>query len=499
MALTSLPVELLDKIIPWVIPEGFESIALSCRRIHALCTPFIQRHNTLRSHFHNFNYYEKMIDPSFTIRTAFDLITRIAVEPVVARYVRHADFKVDSVFMRGRPRESNPDYHCGDAVVKFFADSPDLEQAGLDWQKYYAEIDEDLHAASYSQHAAAFLLTLLPNVETLILPQRWEPLPAPDKLIDAVVRKAKQSHHLPFDTPSLAQTTRFGPSISLGSQQRFDLAWASPFLALPHIRSFHGPRCVAMNGVGHRSIYASKDPHWDDFGGTLEAVHFVSCCIDELGIADFLRHTTSLRTLCYSHSTKGTRGRHDGDWDICKFVTAIEREAGSHLEELSVSICELRGSLAPGRASMRAFQWLRKLEFPLEIATCNITAAAASPAAAMPDESLAIRDGSTSYHEPDDDELFIGNLVPASVSQLSLISSGTDDHVKALEVMFRHFAARKEVTLPALEEIQLSCPSSAADAYKEQCTTLLVETEKAGVDLYLKPFQCYKTMTWDGK
>ncbi len=167
-------------------------------------------------------------------------------------------------------------------------------------------------------------------------------------------------------------------------------------------------------------------------------------------------------------------------------MTAVEREVGSHIEELSVSIRELRGSITPGKGSIRGFQRLRKLELPLEIAACNITAAAARPAATMPNESLVDGDRLTGHHELDDEEPFIGDLVPAIVSQLSLLSPGTDDHAKVLDVMFRHFAAKKESTLPALKEIQLSCPNSADDEYKEQCARLLVETEKVGVYLDLK-------------
>ena len=94
---------------------------------------------------------------------------------------------------------------------------------------------------------------------------------------------------------------------------------------------------------------------------------------------------------------------------------------------------------------------------------------------------------------------FISDLVPASVSQLSLVSSGTDDHTKALDVIFRDFAARKESTLPALEEILLTCPASADATYKEQCTRLLAETEKAGVVLNLVPWLSFATITWDGE
>ena len=498
MALTRLPTELLDNIITHTLAEGFEGVALTCRRIYALCTPFIERHNTLRSHFSSFNYLHQWHDPSYTIRTAFDLITRIAVEPIVARYVRHADFKIDSLSIRGRPREFGADVHCGDAVARLLAASPYLKQAGLDWQEYYNEIEEDLQARLYSQRAAAFLLTLLPNIETSVLPRRWKPLSVTDKLIDTVVRKAKQWHHSSCDTPGLAHTARFEPYLALLPAEQFDLAWAIPFLALPRMRCFYGPSCVAMDDGGHKSIDASKDQYRSGFGEALEAVDLVGCCIDEVGIADFLKHATRLRSLRYSHSTKRNSGPPDDDWDICKFVTAIEREVGSHIGELSVSMRELRGSIAPGRVSMSGFQRLRKLELPLEIAVCNITAAAARPAATLPNESLADGDGSTDYHELDDEETFIVDLVPASVSQLSLLSRGTDDHAKVLDVMFRHFAARKESTLPALEEIQLSCPNSADDEYKEQCARLLAETEKVGVYLDLKHWPACVTMTWIG-
>ena len=155
-----------------------------------------------------------------------------------------------------------------------------------------------------------------------------------------------------------------------------------------------------MDDGGHKSI-VSKNPY-GSFATTLETVHLVSCCIDEVSIADFLKHTTRLRTLRYSHTTKGNSSPQD--WNICKFVTAIEREAGSHLEGLSVTIRELRGLIALGRASICGFQRLRKLELPLEIAICNITAAAVYRAGTTPNEYPVVGDSSTGHHELDEDE-----------------------------------------------------------------------------------------------
>lgn len=204
----------------------------------------------------------------------------------------------------------------------------------------------------------------------------------------------------------------------------------------------------------HENI-VPKDPRYG-FGETLESVSLVACCVDEVGIAEFLKDTKRLKTLRYSHSTKHNVSLQC--WGICKFVAAIERQVGSHLVQLSLSIREPFGSIAPGKASMRRFPCLRQLEFPLEIVMCNITAAVCR--VSTPNGSLL---GGSSDHELDCDTLFIGDLVPASISVLSLISQGTDHHDKALDVTFRNFAARKEITLPAPNEINLTCPNGADD------------------------------------
>ncbi|KAF2093596.1 hypothetical protein NA57DRAFT_81098 [Rhizodiscina lignyota] len=476
MALTRLPVELLEMIITHALPEGFESMALTCRKIHAVCVPFIKRHNTLRSRFRTVTCHFQKSDPSFTIRAAFNLITCIADEPVAARYLRDADFWADSFHFTKRPTyEPIPDiYHPGtdahlsEAVLRLLADSPYLEQAALDWKEYAAKIERELKdfrtARHYSQYAAAFLLTLLPNVETLTLPQRWKPVDATDKLINVIVHNAKQSN---FGMPSLTQLKRFTLF------QNPD--WASPFLCLPHVRCFFGSACVAMS-EGHKSI-ASKDLY-RGFGGTLEEAVLKDCCIDEVGITNFLKYTPHLKTLRYSHMTN--EFGNPWSWNICKFLTAIEREAGGHLVELSVSIYRSRRSISPGKASLRGFQCLQKLQLPLEVASCNINAALCQ--VTTPNDSLA---RSSTDHELNYSEPFIGDVIPASVIQVSLLSDGTDQHEHTLDIMFRHFAAKKKSLLPALKEIYLSCPSSATNGYKDRCSRLLAESEKGSVILHL--------------
>lgn len=83
---------------------------------------------------------------------------------------------------------------------------------------------------------------------------------------------------------------------------------------------------------------------------------------------------------------------------------------------------------------------------------CNIIAAACR--VATPNESLV---GGSTDVELDNCEPFIGDLVPASASQICLISGGTDHHEKALDLMFRHFAAKKDFSVACSQGGQAAC------------------------------------------
>lgn len=488
MALTRLPDELLEPIIIHVLPEGFESMAMTCRRIYALCIPYIQRHNTLKSRFHHFSYYLNHIKDPWPMVTAVELIQRIAVEPIVARYIQSANFKLDSPrgYIRRRLGGLTVDNDCSEDVIELFKHSRYLQQAGLNWKEFVDKIEEELDTKCphYSQHASAFVLTLLPNVKELILPDYFKSNVAGDRLIDAIVSTAKQSDFL-RDSPSMAKLIRFEPHAALSSRKGFDLGSAIPFLSLPHIRSFYGRSDVVTNDSRKRIKNA-------DFGETLETVSFYASCLDEADIADFLKNTKRLKTLRYLHSTKENVGPQC--WNICNFIEAIKRQVGSHLVELSISIEEPVGSIAPGKVSMRDFPCLRQLEFSLEFAMCNIAAVACE--VTTPDKSSM---GDSADHKLDSGMLLIGDIVPASVTVLSLTSQGKDRHTEALDVLFRDFAARKERTLPSLKELHIACSFNADAAYKDRCTRLLAETQKAGVDSILGFQETSGGLIWDGE
>lgn len=467
---SGLPIELLCQIILHVMPEGFESLVLTCTKLYELCTPFIERHKRLTSQFRKFTYSTRSHDESSPpIGTAFGLIHRIAIEPMVARYIRQADLNADTWVLRVRLNPHVSSVQSGGPVVTLFADSPYLRQADLDWTEYYCTMEQEITSSTaYSQHAAAFILTLLPNVETLRLPSYWKPVGKATELLNVVVHRAKQTSDALWDRPSLAHVTKF-ESFNGRGRGWFDLYDAIPFLALPRVRSFRGPR---TDIVGDACMALPPKDLFLGCGEALEDAHLLRCCLDDMAIAKFLRHAPRLKRLVYSHLSTGDRR----DWNIREFVASIERESGSHLEELSVTIRELRGSIIPGKGSMRGFQRLRRLELPFGIAVADVADAASR--VATPTEGILGQRLNRS-------ESPLTDLIPASLCELQLVWGGTAYHEQALKVLFRSFAKQRESRLPALQRISVFCPLNPTDAYKEECEKLAAATEEAGVGLCL--------------
>ncbi|KAF7933402.1 hypothetical protein EAE99_003287 [Botrytis elliptica] len=471
MSLLNLPNEILDKVVLLVLPEGFESLALTCRETHALCTPFLKCHNRLRSQFHRLS-----LGPSSSIKTLLDLILRIDSEPIIARYIIHADFGVDryhSYIQDFYRRHHGP-------LKKLLADSPYLKKAGLDWKEYHDHIKRDLrrnrHSRNYSQHVTAFVLTMLPNVKTLVL-SPWQPLEAPKRLLEAIIAESKLST-FPCEDPSLAQLTKI--KISTYTRLKFDWWKDFPLLALPNLRSYRGPNFVAR---GDLSItHPSKPIPEFRCGQKLETVYLKNCCISDVAIANLLKHAPHLRSFKYTHSPE--KESDDEVWNIFKFIAAIEGEAGSYLEELSIKICASTStedtslndrpivSIAPNEVFMRGFKCLQKLELPLEIAICdhaNAAFRATNSARILADQG------------PRNFEIFINELLPASVSYLSLSLGGIDVDARSniVKAIGNHFVTEQS-RLPPTKEIQLLLPgdNSVIYLYKENRSVAVEEVDK---------------------
>ncbi|KAK8038684.1 hypothetical protein PG993_007095 [Apiospora rasikravindrae] len=447
------PPELLLRIVSDVLPEGFESLALSCKDIYQLCKPFLKHHNLLRAQFHRFDYRPRpsrvLQGPLWRpLRNAFDLLERIAAEPIVARYIRHADFAWDSYPSTHSLPPQVPDHADRGPVVKLFTNFPYLNWAGLEWKVYYTRVAEEYEksrSTRFSQHAAAFLLTLLPNIKSLLLPRYWEPTEETDKLIKVVIDKARHQQNTPQPSPSMAQVTRFGRHP--GARQ-------------------------------HRGLY----PALALFGAPRDAV-------DERTMEAFLRPTTRLKTLVYYHTIPGDDIRPN--WDVCSFLRVIEREAGSQLERLCVKTSALYDELVPGPLSLRNVLQLRDLVLPLDVFQCDV-----SHAASRFGKSI----GDLDEEDSETVDLRLGNLIPASVTQLTLLSRGRVPHDKILGVLFRDFGATRAARLPDMEQIILECQSSYSPdpAYRAKCESLVSEVGTSGVALHVETEPLWPALEWPG-
>lgn len=155
-------------------------------------------------------------------------------------------------------------------------------------------------------------------------------------------------------------------------------------------------------------------------------VWFWEASIDAVAIADFLKRIPCLKTLTYWHSTKDSVGRQD--WDLCGFITAVQREVGSHLENLSTITTELRCLISPGRPYLLHFQCLQSLELPLDFVICGL------------------KTTELAYYRSLDSSSLLGDLVPASVSHLFLFSPGKSPHDNTFDLLFRDFATQKHMS-----------------------------------------------------
>jgi hypothetical protein len=479
MALTDLPLELLDIIVENSLSLSFENLAMTCKRIYARCKPFIKRHNELRSRFQDFRYefYDLSRDNLRAVAAASDLIKLIAADPTVARYIRSANLVDDGRFILrvrartfGCPRRTVPSIEEGGDIVQLFANSTHLRRAGLDWKEFYSKFAEDVQGERYSQHGSAFLLTLLEHTEKLTIPVAWKPDGATNQLINVLVGETAQSS---FSSAGLRSITSFHGTMSKSESGEWGLSFARPFLALPGLKYFSALDSFAVGN--HPQSLAFSDP--THFADALQEAHLGRCCMDDEGISRFLKHTPRLKTLTYYHDTQ-----HDflpSAWNICKFVNAVAREAGTHLIEFSVgTVSSWGGSILPGRVSARGFQKLEKFELPLDIVMCNIHAAGVTGSIANSMQRLF--NGSW--------DPFVRDIIPPSVTHLVLKSEPFSPYDRALDALFGNFRAIRRTQWINLQEVKIHCKQQSDSAYKKKCNSIVAECLRGGVIVNLAQY-----------
>lgn len=428
-----------------------------------------------------------MQKPDHGIQTAIGLIRFIANEPAVAHYIQEADFTLDTIGHNHSEKhyaseQQIPEVEADDPVVRLFAKSFYLKQAGLTWKAFYATIETTLKPPSpglwishstFSMHAAVFALTLLPNVKRITLPMRWFPDTLCHTLIGAIIRQTT-SRHPNCRTPSLARVTSLTNSPPQpGFYLRFALEQTSPFVGLPLLQSLDMTHCTVVGDCITRSVSADR---YSGSSTSMKAVAFHNLDTSGDDITKFLRQFPHLESFRVSGDAGGL-SRSNNNY---KLITTLGRTVGSHLTALSVVGGGLGRRRDFGRSFLRDFRALKRLELSLDMLWCAIPSSRArrEPAQVRRSVEEAMERLSVA-------RLPIDDFMPISVRGVSLVSRDSGHDEEALGVFAQYVATRSREGVVGLEEIHVSYRENAREGFKEQCFRLCGEVEEPDMVLHV--------------
>ncbi|KAI0204419.1 hypothetical protein F4808DRAFT_413464 [Astrocystis sublimbata] len=360
MLLLDLPSELLDQIIRESIPEGFEGIISSCRTLHQCGRRYVQQHRTLKE-----RYRLMRIDARFDT----SWLATFADEPIIPCYATTVDLHGRGVGVRPEDGDTRHGFeYMRQRVRTLIEQSPYLAIEGVDldfWKDMLlSDLDDDDIYSDHNLPLGIFYLTLFPNVQHLILP--WS---APGGIPYDDRRRATDQYELVLN--AIARESRSKSNRrALGKLKRLDyllnadynihqqLQFLLPLLTLPELEVLYARSLTAIDF--HREF---KWTHVEQHS-KLETIELVHCCMDAVGISELLAHTPNLTTFKYGHASK-----HHGMeayWDAGKFVAAIEKQVGSQLQHLAVTVeVNSINGINAGVTSMHGFSRLQTLEMDL--------------------------------------------------------------------------------------------------------------------------------------
>jgi hypothetical protein len=351
MSLLDLSIELLQQVIYDAIPEGFESLALSCKCLHAASQLYIKKYN-------KWNHYACKKDGEY-ISSPLKVLLEIAVDPDIPRYIQHADFSSEphhpslyqlngSILVELK--------RCRDRVGMLLDRSIVLRNTVEDSTIWLPRVLEGICGHHF---AISVILSLLYNLKGLQLPNSWGSDPwihafPEDQMNDIVRAIVQDANDASKPLAGLSKLAVFNPLCGTSTLLRRDLRNLPPFLELNSLRTL---RC------GSIVIYpTAQEPLPMTF---LTTVEMAGCSVEADGISFFLKSTPRLRKFRFSWEEKFAFSK--SSWDAGAFVAAIADAVGNTLEEMSLSILDLCGSGVNPIASMTNFTQLKTLELDIRL------------------------------------------------------------------------------------------------------------------------------------
>lgn len=361
MRLLDLPPEIVDYILDFAGPTGLESFVLSCKAVYERATTQIENHNHLRRRWRNTNNQN-------TARRGdtLSILHEISKDPSIAEYIETLslwDRRLDQELSSNDFDNFREDEDSLQQIKALLHRADFFRHADLEeWWNQIMEEDQTTDLESIDKlYATVALLTLLPNLRTLQLPDRWHEVRS-DEAAAALVPSVEYLVSISNDKThkrrwqALQSLETLMPFTEEGYDVRIGLQCLQPFMALSSIRNLYAVSCVALEddwgGIPFHWRSASKSP--------LTRLELASCCIDAQGLDSLIAHTPAVTIFKYSHQTKW-----DGlqfDWNPGEFLETLANRLGQQIVDLAITVDELHGEIINGLSSFHSFPKLLKLE-----------------------------------------------------------------------------------------------------------------------------------------
>jgi hypothetical protein len=366
MGLLDLPPELLDLIIDRTAPDGIEGFVLSCKTVYGRAGSQIQHHNAMRQRWaHTNNASPEQKGDTLAI------LYQISRDPIIAEYIEYLslwDRRTEDEMESGDPDAYN--FRDDEEAMENIKDLLRYAEhfANAHEQEWWDQIIEEDRASDQSNmdklYATVALLSLLPNLRELQLPDRWHEVrdgEAAEALVSHVQSLVDTSNSAGRRQKPLAKLDTMLPFVEEGYDVRVGLQCLQPFMVLKNIRTLYAVSCVAVD-----EDWGGVPFHWPNpkLSSPLTKLEFACCCMDAGGLSALLAHTPALTVFKYSHQTKW-----DGlefDWNAGEVLETIANYCSESLIEIAITIDELHGEVVNGLSSFLRFRNLEKLEVDVE-------------------------------------------------------------------------------------------------------------------------------------
>lgn len=471
-SLQSLPGELVDEIIQYTLPEGFESFALSCKDIYNRARDrTIQRHNALKRRFRTTRIYMSEDDGEFG--NLFRLMHELALDPVSAAYIEYLDLWDPHGTSIGQWPDL-PDNEALERVKDMVFKSSLLRYTpSISPEEVWHTMMEENQYLNESTNATTivFLLSFLPNLTTLQLDYTWalgqrdnsdppreyaEELPDWYRLLERLVASGPEWN-------ALGKLKTILPFMPEGYESRAALENIEQFMPLKSLEELYLVSCIATEPEYYTGLTFHYNPR-NGWTSDLRRVELAYCCMDAEGVASFLSNIRALEIFRYSHQTKWHGCQHD--WNPGTFIEAIARHSGQTIRELAITVENLFGDIINGASSFFSFPKLVKLE--CDILIFRGPAVESGQRRGM---DPYVHPGETPWNE--DDIPCIGSMLPTSIEEVQLNTDFPKPDEHSLNALLKNCREQRAARLTRLEKFIIR-------QFKDD--TAKPMAERAGVD-----------------